>query len=128
MLAVAALKKCKSHHYANRRLFDAARDIVGLLPPDHADFRTLSNGPDEWYDGIGYPRKWLPIHLVAQTKLSGCVPSGELREFYNEIAEIAAKTKLAIDAPNDHSSPPLVVAGNQGNVALADALLRHSAG
>ena len=125
MLAVAALKKCNPHHYPNRGLFDAARDIVGLLPPDHADFRTLSNGPDEWYDGIGYPRKSLPIHLVAQTKLSGCVPFAELKEFYEEIA---AKTKLATDAPNDKLSPPPIVAGNQGNVALSDALLRHGAG
>ena len=125
MLACVALKDCKKDKYPNSQLWSEAKRRVRELPPHHASFRTLSHGfkADGYFRG--YPKNNLPIHLICQTNLKDCVDQSELNLFFDEIA---SKSRYVLDQPNDRGSPPLIVAGHQGNLPLCYALLRHGAG
>ena len=93
-LAMVALKDCKQGNYPNQELWSEAKALLRELPGDHKSLRTLSWG---WRgDKLvrGYPSNTLPIHLICQTNLRHCVPTGELKDFYDEIAY---KSRMAID-------------------------------
>ena len=55
MMAMVALKQCKSDTYPNTAIFQAAVRAVQILPKDHASFRTLSHGLEATIETRGYP-------------------------------------------------------------------------
>jgi hypothetical protein len=129
--AIAALKNMASDNW--REKWARAVDIVNSLSEDHAAFRTQSIGlekPDGKLKGFGYPPGSIVVHMVAQTNLfnltkSGRVPLQDVWVFYDTVCQ---KSKLALDALNRHHSTALQIAGAQGNLLFAEALLRHGAG
>ena len=109
--------------------FYRAVSVVQSLAPGHIDFLSLSIGRDgdqsSARKSFGWPSNSLPLHLVAQTVLPGCVPSSQLVRFYHEVC---FKSEPALDVRNSHKKTALHVCCAQGNKLLAEALLANGAG
>ena len=109
--------------------FNRAVRVVQSLVPGHLDFLSLSIGRDgdqsSARKSYGWPSNSLPLHLVAQTVLPGCVPSSQLVRFYDEVC---FKSEPALDVRNSHKKTALHVCCAQGNKLLAEALLANGAG
>jgi hypothetical protein len=109
--------------------FNRAVRVVQSLVPGHLDFLSLSIGrvgdQSSARKSFGWPSNSLPLHLVAQTVLPGCVPSSQLVRFYHEVC---FKSEPALDVRNSHKKTALHVCCAQGNKRLAEALLANGAG